>query len=164
MLMLMSQTYYAYPFPRKKVFFVVCYMRLQNMILNSLWISINEEKYFFSGFITELLYHLLTCCAFMIQGEKGRKIYWMLTIRECEYLECIRRRDMTIYGEVVKNLKERVGDSYNIRRGKESYDAFVQFENPYNETDKLLRNIDKTKNEKDKKTKSNNYCCSKTMG
>ena len=33
-----------------------------------------------------------------------QKVYKLLTVRECEYLEFIRRRDLTTYGAVVKKL------------------------------------------------------------
>lgn len=40
------------------------------------------------------------------QNEPQKKLYSALTLRECEYLECIRKNDMNLYKGVMKKLKE----------------------------------------------------------
>lgn len=45
--------------------------------------------------------------AFFIRNEKSSKyVYKLLTYRECEYLEFIRRRDLAMYGVIVNKLRE----------------------------------------------------------
>lgn len=45
--------------------------------------------------------------AFFIRNEKSAKyVYKLLTYRECEYLEFIRRRDLAMYGVIVNKLRE----------------------------------------------------------
>ena len=46
-----------------------------------------------------------TC--FMKDGNPARQIYKMLTFRECEYLELIRRNSIPIFGEVIRALQYR---------------------------------------------------------
>ena len=46
------------------------------------------------------------------QGPTGKRIFKMLSFRELEYLEFIRKRDIALYGEVLDKLKDiKLGDA-----------------------------------------------------
>lgn len=58
-----------------------------------------------------------------------RKMYNLLTLRECEYLEYIRRKDMPLYGKVIQKLKDErydalttPDDSKPIYKGGDAYE------------------------------------------
>lgn len=57
------------------------------------------------GFLLLLLDHVITLLCVLRQGTMARKMYNVLTLRECEYLEFIRRRDIPLYAEVVQKLR-----------------------------------------------------------
>ena len=45
--------------------------------------------------------------AFFIKNERSsRYVYKLLTFRECEYLEFVRRRDLAMYGVIVNKLRQ----------------------------------------------------------
>ncbi|XP_066925423.1 uncharacterized protein [Clytia hemisphaerica] len=58
------------------------------------------------GFIMQIAEHIMTMACFMKGGAPARKMYQVLTLRECEYLEYIRRKNMPLYGAVIQKLKE----------------------------------------------------------
>lgn len=58
------------------------------------------------GFVIQIVDHILTISCFLRQGTAARKMYKRVTIRECEYLEFIRRKNLSLYGEVIRLLKE----------------------------------------------------------
>lgn len=62
------------------------------------------------GMIALMIDHFITS-AFMIRhSNMTRRVYGSLTLRECEYLEFIRRRDIPFYSDVLQRLKElRIG-------------------------------------------------------
>lgn len=80
------------------------------------------------GLIVQIAEHIMTVACFMKGGASARKMYNMLTLRECEYLEYIRRKDMPLYGDVVQKLKDErydnmAGDNKPIYRdGANSYE------------------------------------------
>ena len=54
-------------------------------------------------------------------------MYQVLTLRECEYLEYIRRKNMPLYGNVIQKLKEErydglVNEQKPIYNGGNSYE------------------------------------------
>jgi len=56
------------------------------------------------GIIIYLYQHVHV--AFFIKNERSSKyVYKLLTFRECEYLEFVRRRDLTMYGVIVNKLR-----------------------------------------------------------
>jgi len=57
------------------------------------------------GLLFKLLGHATTLYCLLRQGSTAKKIYRMLTIRECQYLEYIRKKDMPLYGQVIQKLK-----------------------------------------------------------
>lgn len=94
------------------------------------------------GFIMEICDHLLTCYAFMAQGDQTRRVYNELTIRECQYLEYIRKKDYTKYGEVVRLLKrERLDQLYNTDPDQYDNPIMEPSGDPYAESKKLLDEI-----------------------
>ena len=58
------------------------------------------------GLIMQIVEHGLTKACFLIQGDQARKIYQFLMLRECEYLEYIRKKKRAVYGKVIRKLKE----------------------------------------------------------
>ena len=58
------------------------------------------------GFIILLIDHLITFAFMVKHGNMARRIYGRLTMRECEYLEFIRKRDIPFYADVLQRLKE----------------------------------------------------------
>ena len=93
------------------------------------------------GLLMEIGDHLLTFYAFMAQGDQTRKVYQMLTLRECQYLEYIRKKDMNIYGEVVRKLKkDRLDQLYHA--DNPLYDNNAPSNDPYAESKKLLNEMD----------------------
>lgn len=90
------------------------------------------------GFVIEICDHLLTFYAFMAQGDQTRRVYQMLTIRECQYLEYIRKKDYLKYGEVVRLLKKsRLDQLYNADQDQHD-NPMASPKGPYAETQKLL--------------------------
>jgi len=62
------------------------------------------------GLVIQLIDHIMTIACFARGGSPAIKIYKKLTLRECEYLEFIRRKNLALYGEVIRKLKdERFG-------------------------------------------------------
>ncbi|XP_012554059.2 uncharacterized protein LOC100202445 [Hydra vulgaris] len=57
-----------------------------------------------SGLIISLVGHLVTVTCFLNDGNPAREIYQILTFRECEYLEMIRRRNIPLFGDIVRTL------------------------------------------------------------
>jgi len=61
------------------------------------------------GLLALLMDYIMTATCFLKGGEHARKMYGKLTLRECHYLEFIRKKNMPLYGEVIQKLK---GDRY----------------------------------------------------
>lgn len=64
------------------------------------------------GFITQLVDHLITITCFLSQGSQAKRVYQSLTLRECEYLEFIRKKQLTVYGKLIRKLKEERLDRF----------------------------------------------------
>jgi len=58
------------------------------------------------GLVILLVDHLITLIFMAKHGNMARRIYGRLTMRECEYLEFIRKRDIPFYADVLQRLKE----------------------------------------------------------
>ena len=52
-----------------------------------------------------------------------RRMYRLLTLRECEYLEYIRRKNMPLYGAIIRKLKEDRYDSLVNNETKPIYNG-----------------------------------------
>lgn len=61
------------------------------------------------GLLALLSDYIMTATCFVNQGEPARKMFGKLTLRECHYLEFIRKKNLPLYGEVIQKLK---GDRY----------------------------------------------------
>ena len=57
------------------------------------------------GFIMNILGHIITVACFLRDGNPAKKIYKILTLRECEYLTFMRRKNIPVYGEVLRKLR-----------------------------------------------------------
>lgn len=86
------------------------------------------------GLIMQLASHLVITC-FLTQGSQARKVYEVLTLRECEYLEFMRRKDLAVYGKVIRKLKEERLDKYGNDNG---YAPSVPQSHPFEASQKLL--------------------------
>jgi len=62
------------------------------------------------GLIAKLVDHVITITCFLKGGSPARRMYERLTLRECEYLEFIRRKDKPLYNRVIQKLKEVYND------------------------------------------------------
>jgi len=91
------------------------------------------------GFVIEVCDHLLTFYAFLAQGNQTRRVYQLLTIRECQYLEYIRKKDYTKYGQVVRLIKsERLDQLYDADHQDQYDNPMASPADPYAESKKLL--------------------------
>jgi len=69
------------------------------------------------GFLIFLMDHVITAMclwAAMGVGNQTKRVYHILTLRECEYLEFIRRKNMLVYGHVIRALKVERLDRYTV--------------------------------------------------
>ena len=64
------------------------------------------------GFILKIIDHAITVTCFLSMGSQARRVYHALNLRECEYLEFIRRKNMLVYGQLIRKLKEDRLDRY----------------------------------------------------
>jgi len=55
-------------------------------------------------------------------------MYQVLTLRECEYLEYIRRKNMPLYGAVIHKLKEERYDGQGTNDSKPLYPELNSYE------------------------------------
>lgn len=85
------------------------------------------------GFIINLCGHLVTVTCFLRHDSPSKSIYKRLTIREVEYLEMIRRRNIPAFGEIVRKLQ----DSRKDCRTTQSFD--MPDSNGDNEADGLTK-------------------------
>lgn len=58
------------------------------------------------GLVILLVHYCIGIFGFKAHGPTGKKIFKMLSFRELEYLEFIRKRNIGLYGEVLEKLKE----------------------------------------------------------
>ena len=73
------------------------------------------------GLLSALFGHFMTILCFLNSQEPARKMYSVLTFREIDYLEYIRRKNMPIYGELLKKLKDsRLRETYE-KKNKHDY-------------------------------------------
>ena len=84
--------------------------------------KINRDHQCIPGLIVYIatnIYHL-ACC---FQSSPKRKIYQVLTLREIEYLEYIKTRDLAQYGDILREL-QHFRKSGNV----EDYQVVVELE------------------------------------
>lgn len=63
-----------------------------------------------SGLLISLVGHLVTITCFLRHDNPAREIYRILTFRECEYLEMVRRHNIPVFGEIVRKLQTQRTD------------------------------------------------------
>ena len=85
------------------------------------------------GFIMQVVDHVITITCFLSQGSHAKKVYQSLTLRECEYLEFIRKKNLTIYGQLIRKLKEARIDGFGNGCGNKQNSS-----NPYEKSQQLL--------------------------
>ena len=89
------------------------------------------------GLIMKIVDHLITTDCFLSQGSEAKKIYQSVTLREREYLEYVRKKNMTVYGDLLRKLKEERVDSYGP--GYEpGNDVRDHIKSPYDQSRQLL--------------------------
>lgn len=64
------------------------------------------------GLVMRIVDHIITITCFLMQGGEAWKVYRTLSLRECEYLELIRRKDLTLYTELVQQIKWQRVDKF----------------------------------------------------
>ena len=69
------------------------------VIVSSIAISI-------AGLIINLTGHVITMACFLKDGSPAKKVYKHLSLRECEYLTFIRRKNIPLYGEILEKLNQ----------------------------------------------------------
>jgi len=92
------------------------------------------------GLIMQIVDHAITITCFLSQGSQAKKVYQSLTLRECEYLEFIRKKNLTCYGKLIRKLKEdRLDPRYQgngyADNGRQTPQHAM---NPYDPNKKLL--------------------------
>ena len=85
------------------------------------------------GFIMQVVDHVITITCFLSQGSHAKKVYQSLTLRECEYLEFIRKKNLAIYGKLIRKLKEARIDGFGNGYGHGHNPS-----NPYEKSQQLL--------------------------
>jgi len=90
------------------------------------------------GFIMQVVDHLVTITCFLSQGSQAKRVYQSLTLRECEYLEYVRKKNLPVYGRLIRKLKEERLDRF---QGNNGYAPEDQKMNPYGPSQKLLNDV-----------------------
>jgi len=79
--------------------------------------------------------HMLTVTSFVSQGDKSRAMYKKLSLRECQYLEYIRKKDLAVFGKVIRKLKD---ERFHTLDGPNGFIP-PSHNNPYKDSQKLLQ-------------------------
>ena len=64
------------------------------------------------GLILKIIDNVITTTCFFAMGSQSRRVYQVLNLRECEYLEFVRRKNMPVYGTLIRKLNEDRLDRY----------------------------------------------------
>ena len=90
----------------------------------------------------QIVSNLITTACFLSQGSQAKKVYQSLTSRECEYLEYIRKESISVYGKLIRKLKEEKVGTYGF--GHEPYHGVPKpFKQWYDQNSLLLDNVAK---------------------
>ena len=95
------------------------------------------------GLVMKIVDHIITADCFLSQGSQAKKVYQSLTLREREYLEYIRKKNMTIYGNLIRKLKEERLDSYGHGYDETGHDVTDHIKSPYDQSRQLLDEVAK---------------------
>ena len=111
---------------------------LYQYVLIVLWILLIVSIVVSStGLIMQIVSHLITTTCFLSQGSQVKKIYQSLTLRECEYLEYVRKKNISVYGKLIRKLKEEILDKYEPGR-EPGHGVSDHFNHPYDQSRLLL--------------------------
>ena len=95
-----------------------------------------------TGLIMQIVSNLITTACFLSQGSQAKKVYQSLTSRECEYLEYIRKESISVYGKLIRKLKEEKVGTCGF--GHEPYHGVPNpFKQWYDQNSLLLDNVAK---------------------
>lgn len=59
-----------------------------------------------AGIFLNIYAHIVSAAIFVKNDKSAKYVYRFLTFRECEYLEYIRRKNLRLYGDVIRLLRE----------------------------------------------------------
>lgn len=80
---------------------------LYQYVLVVLWfVIVTSIAISIAGLIINLTGHVITLACFLKDGSPAKKVYKHLSLRECEYLTFIRRKNIPLYGEVLVKLNQ----------------------------------------------------------
>jgi len=65
------------------------------------------------GLIMLIVHYVIGVFGIKAHGPTTRRIFKSLSFRELEYLEFIRKRDISLYGEILDKLREKLGEAPN---------------------------------------------------
>jgi len=72
-------------------------------------------------------------------GDQTKKVYAALTLRECQYLECIRKKDIIMFTNVIRKLKEeRLHLDGNVYLSN-NMSSISKNQNPYQDSQMMLQ-------------------------
>ena len=72
-------------------------------------------------------------------ADSTKKVYSTLTLRECQYLECIRKKDVVMFSAVVRKLKdERLHMDGNVYLSN-NMSSISKNQNPYQDSQMMLQ-------------------------
>ena len=116
---------------------------LYQYVLIILWVLFTASILVSStGLIMQIVSHLITTTCFISQGSEAKKVYQSLTLREREYLEYVRKKSISVYGKLMRKLKEEIVGLYasGHERGHRIPDHFKQ---SYDQSRLLLGKVGK---------------------
>ena len=66
------------------------------------------------GLVMLLFGHLVHVVCFATGGDPAKRMFRVLTLRELDYLEYIRKKDIPVYGKVIQKLRDDRADITNV--------------------------------------------------
>ena len=77
------------------------------------------------GLLSHLSQHVATLLCISPKSRGKRQIVRVLTLRESEYLMYIRKKNLIVYGDVLRKLKQQRSDMVNVKETFETSNGFV---------------------------------------
>jgi len=72
-------------------------------------------------------------------ADHTKKVYAALSLRECQYLECIRKKDIIVFTNVIRKLKdERLHLDGNVYLSN-NISSISKNQNPYQDSQMMLQ-------------------------
>ena len=94
------------------------------------------------GLIMQIVDYLITTSCLLSQDSQVKKIYQSLTVRECEYLEYVRKKSISAYGKLIRKLNEERVDKYGPGHAH-GHDVPDHFKQSYDQSGLLLNEVGK---------------------